>query len=516
MSKVLLFIFGLPGVSFFLFAVATAAEEGALPSPTTIIIPTIVIFILVIINGFFVAAEIAIVGVRASKLEHLADEGNKTAKYLLKTVNSRDEQDRYIATAQLGITIASLGLAMYGEPQIAHFIEPYMERWLPIEPTEALITSLGYFISLGLLTYLHIVIGEMIPKTLALTDSARMTMLLARPMQFSQLVMKYPVMILNGIGRFMLRVFRVPPVEGHARVLSPEEIEQIVSESAEEGLLHEEEEEMIRNIFDFGDRVVGQVLTPRRKVQAIPLDMPYEELLQVVTESRHSRFPVYDGDLDHVVGMLHIKDIVKQALKEQSRFDIRLMLREVPTIPEDQPVEKLLAAFKLQQQHMGIVLDEFGGLTGIVTLEDLVEEIVGEVRDEFDLEKEPYIEIAPGVVELAGEYLVDDLVEDVVFLGEDESLPDVETVGGLIVSKLGQPPSVGDEVAYNDERVRMRVLAVDGRAVTRARLEFPAPGKQGGQEETAVSPEASEKDSEQKPSNIIDQIRERRKKWDLF
>lgn len=533
-DKVALFLLGLPGASAFLLAMA-AVESGELPSPVTLILPVIVILLLVLLNGFFVAAEIAIVGVRPSRLEQMAEEGNKVAKIVLDTVTSRMGQDRYIATAQLGITVASLGLAMYGEPQIAHFIEPYLEQtlanlavapplpgflalataWLPAEPSEALVTGVGYVVALSLLTYLHIVLGEMVPKSLSLTDAARIALALARPMQFFQWILAYPVWILNGIGRLLLRLLRIPPVEGESRVLSQEELELIVTESAEGGLLHEEEEEMIRNIFDFGDRTVGQVLTPRRKVQAIPVDMPYEEVLQFVVESRHSRFPVFEGDLDHIVGILHIKDLVRQSLKTQSRFDIRLMVRSAPAIPEDQSVEALLAAFKRQRLHMGIVLDEYGGMAGIVTLEDLVEEIVGEVRDEFDLEKEPVVRIAPGVVELAGEYLVDDLIEDIVYLDHDEPLPDVETVGGLIVAKLGRPPAIGDEVSYNQGRVRMKVLTVDGRAVTRARIEFPDPERES-EEETAVSIDPTAENENLFLSNVMDQLRDRREKWDLF
>jgi len=171
------------------------------------------------------------------------------------------------------------------------------------------------------------------------------------------------------------------------------------------------------------------------------------------------------------VGILHIKDLVRQMLRSKGSFDLRLLLRPAPAVPEDQGVEVLLAAFRKQRLHMAIVLDEFGGMAGIVTLEDLVEEIVGEVRDEFDTEREPYVEISPGVLEVDGEYLVDDLKEE-VFLGEESDLPDVETVGGLIVTKLGRPPLVGDEVTYYGDGVSMKVLAVDGRAVARVRIEF--------------------------------------------
>ena len=512
MSKLALLV-GLPGVGLFGYAAVQAAAEGGLPSPVVLIVPSIVILVLVLLNGLFVAAEIAIVGVRSSQIEQMADEGNKLAKYVFDVVDSRRKQDEFIATAQLGITIVSLGLAMYGEPQIAHFIEPYVERWFN-DPPEAFVATAGYFTALSLLTYLHIVVGEMVPKTLALTDPAQVSMRLARPMQVIQTILGVPVRFLNAIGRMLLRLFRVPPVEGHERVLSREELELIVTESAQGGLLNLDEEEMIRNIFDFGERTVGQVLTPRRKVQAISEDMPYEEIIQLVAASNHSRFPVYEGSLDHIIGSVHIKDLVHYSLKPNSRFDIRLLLRSVPVVPEDYRVETLLAAFKKQHQHIAVVLDEFGGMAGLVTLEDLIEEVVGEVRDEFDQEKEPFIEVAPGVVELAGEYLVDDLLEDVVFLGEPEELPDVETVGGLIVAQLGRPPVIGDQVTYNNELVRMKVLAVDGRAVSRARIEFPVIDSTDASQ-TAVSPSADAKNNQTMvDSPRIEPTPERREKWD--
>lgn len=468
MSKLILVALGIPGVSV-LVLLSTAVSHN-LPALNALIIPILIMLLLVLLNGLFVAAEFSIIGVRPSQLEQLVEEGNKTARTVLNIVNSRQQQDQYIATSQLGITIASLGLAMYAEPQIAHFIEPYLAL-LWFEPSDALVRSAGYVIALSFLTYLHIVIGEMVPKALALTDPATMVILLNKPMTIIQKTLSIPVRILNGMGNQLLRLFQIPPAEGHARVLSPEELELIVSESAEGGMLNEDEEIMIRNIFDFGERLVGQVMTPRLKVEAIPLDISRDELLKQVAESHYSRFPVYQGDRDHIVGILHVKDLVLQTLRFKGSFDLRLLLRPAPAVPEDQGVEVLLAAFRKQRLHMAIVLDEFGGMAGIVTLEDLVEEIVGEVRDEFDTEREPFVELSPGVLEVDGEYLVDDL-KDVVFLGEDDDLPDVETIGGLIVTKLGRPPLVGDEVVYNGEGVSMRVLAVDGRAIVRVRVEF--------------------------------------------
>lgn len=469
MTKIILLSLMVPGMSAAFLISSAATESGS--SWGTLLLAIVIILLLVTLNGFFVAAEFGIIGVRPTQLEEMEgeDKGGKRKK-ALGILDSRHRQDQYIATAQLGITIASLGLAMYGEPQIAHFLEPFIEQ-LWFEPSEALVRTIGYIVALSILTYLHVVLGEMVPKSLALSDAPKVVIALTRPMQIAQTILIIPVRILNGVGRLLLRLFKVPPAEGHDRVLSAEEIELLVSESAEGGLLHEDEEEMIRNIFDFSDRVVGQVMTPRTRVQAIPINIAKEKLLKIVTESRHSRFPVYDGDRDHIVGIVHLKDMIRQTMKPESKFDIRLILRAAPAIPEDFSVENLLIAFKAQRLHMAIVLDEFGGMAGVVTLEDLVEEVVGEVRDEFDQEHEPYVEIEPGVLEVSGDYLVDDLVEE-VYLGEAAELPNVETVGGLVVSKLGRPPEIGDEVVYQDD-VTISVLDVDRRAVTRARVEFP-------------------------------------------
>ncbi len=479
MSKAAFVFLVMPGAGIVLFF--KAAAEAGLPSPLVLVVPFIVILLLVLINGFFVAAEFSIIGVRPTQMEQMALAGDKRAEHVLYIIEHRREQDKYIATAQLGITIASLGLGMYAEPQIAHFIEPYMVAYLGL--SETAVASIGYVLALSFVTYLHVVLGEMIPKALALTDAVNIVRAINPAMTLlSDWVMKYPVALLNGIGNLILRLLKVPPASGHERVLSPEELEIIVTESAESGLLNEEEEEMIRNIFDFSDRTVGQVMTPRPKVQAIPHTISYDDLLKLVAESRHSRFPVYKEDRDHIIGILHVKDLVRQAMKSEGKFDLRLILRSAPAVPEDLPVERLLAAFKRQKLHMAVVLDEFGGMAGIVTLEDLVEEIVGEVRDEFDLEKEPYIQIAPGIIEVAGTYLVDDLREE-IYLGEEDDLPDVETVGGLVVAALGRPPKVGDSVTYM-QNVVMSVIATDKRAVSRVRIEYPVHSHDEGGEAT--------------------------------
>lgn len=473
MSKFLFLGLGLPGVSLF-FAAVAAAES--LPSLSSLIIPVLVILVLVIINGLFVAAEFAIIGVRDTQMEQLVDEGHRVAANVLRVLELRPQLDHYIATAQLGITLATLSLAMYGVSAISHFSRPYLEALSGMTPAAATVT--GYIVALSLLTYLHVVVGEIVPKALVLMDASSMALRLDPLMRFAGNLFQLPVRLLNGIGN---RLLRLPPTHGHERLMAADELEMIVAESAEDGLIEDDEQEIIRNIFDFSERTVGQVMTPRRRVQALDVHCPQDELIQTVTQSRNSRFPVYEGDPDHIVGILHLKDLLRLTLGPNGPFDLRLILRAAPEVPESYRLDRLLAAFKDEKLHMAIVRDEFGGLAGVVTLEDLVEEIVGEVRDEFDQEREPYVVVAPGVIEVAGDYLIDDLAEE-AYLGDEDALPDVETVGGLIVSLLGRPPLNGDVVTLHD--VKFIVLDIDRLAVLRARVEYSITGPAGQASDT--------------------------------
>lgn len=470
MNKLVPVILGIPGVS--LFIAALLAEGETIPHPQTFIVPTIVILVLILLNGIFVAAEFAVNRVRVTQVEELTKKGGSTAPAALELLESRGKQGRYIATAQLGITLSSLGLGMYGEPQIAYFLEPYLALIMGIEPNITLVHTVGYIVALSLLTYFHLVLGEIVPKTVAMNHSISALLILIRPMQIIEFIFYIPVKILDNAGNTMLRALKLSSSIEEEPLHSTQELEQLVTESAEEGNLTEEEEGMILNIFSFAERAVHQVMTPRRKIQAIPADIALEDLIELTSKSTFSRFPVYEGDLDHIIGILHLKDLIRQQLKSQGRFELRLLLRPAPTIPEHYPIEKLLNAFKLRRLHIAIVLDEYGGTAGIVTLEDLVEEIVGEVRDEFDKkEKDPLIELAPGSLEVSGQLLLDDL-QDYVDLGDEEALPDVETVGGLIITEIGRPPQVGDQLIHK-EHIKFTVLAIDGLAVSRVGIDFP-------------------------------------------
>lgn len=448
---------------------AAVSTPAGLPAPGSIIAPLLVVLLLVGVNGLFVAAEFALIGVRPTQLEQLVNGGNSMAQYMLNVLRQPEAQKHYIATAQVGISLASLGLGMYGELKLSEFAEPYLARLLGVEAHTTFIGSLGYVGAVGLLTYLHIVVGEMVPKTVALSAPDRAALAISPFMRLMQTVFNIPVRLLNGIGAAILWLIRIPPAEGHARLHSPEELELIVSASAEGGLLSEAEEETITKIFNFAERQVHQVMTPRPKIEAISHNMPLPNLFKRVCDSPHSRFPVYENDIDHIIGVLHLKDLVCR--RHMKNLDIRLLLRPAPVVPERYPVQQLLTAMRRQRLHMAVVLDEYGGTAGLVTLEDLIEEVVGEVRDEFDRELEPIVEIAPGVLEVAGNVQIDDLWA-YLELDADEPHRDVDTVGGLMMARLGRLPYVGDTVTCSNG-VRLTALAMDGRALARAKVEYP-------------------------------------------
>lgn len=444
--------------------------------PTSIILPVLITTFLVLINGLFVAAEFAIIGVRPTQVEPLAKAGNKRAKLVLEILQSPHATNRYIATAQLGITLASLGLGMYAEPRIAIFIEPYLHIFAGIPLNNMMIHSLATVISLAFLTYMHVVLGEMVPKSLALSNPQRAALAITSIMYWTQKMLFLPVSGLNFLGDGLLNLLRVRPPKHDARLHSTRELAQIVSESTLGGILQENEKMLLLGVFGFADQKVHQVMTPRNRLQAISYATPLDQIMNQVTDSRYSRFPVYRNDLDHIIGILHVKDLARQQLMGKDElFDLRLLMRPAPYIPEHAPITNMMAAFKRNHVHMAVALDEYGGTAGIVTLEDLVEEIVGEVRDEFDLYSEPVVRKSPTILETLGSCPVNVLQEH-VDLGSSESLPDVETVSGLLMTWLGRPPQPYDRHIHNGN-IMFTVLSIDGLTATRVRVEFTLPSK---------------------------------------
>ena len=426
----------------------------------------LIILVLILLNGMFVAAEFAIIGVRPTRIAQLAEEGNAAAKRLYNTLKNPAQVDRYIASAQLGITLASLGLGMYGEPVVAHVIEGPLHDWFGLEGD--IIHTISVIFALSVITYFHVVVGEMVPKSLSLQNAERAAFLLSTPMLIMQTVFAYPITWLNQIGVLFLKLLRIPPPASGSRLVTPDELELIVSESVVGGLIEAREQQLINSIFDFGELTVGQIMVPRPKIEALPLSISEAEMLERIVALPHTRIPVYDGTLDNIVGVVHLKDVVEQQLEKQP-FDLTTMMHETPFIPESTSAEALLATFKTTHVHMAVVVDEYGGTAGIVTLEDLIEEIVGEVRDEFDVhEPEPITVIEPGHILALGTVRLDEIAE-YVDLGEQEE--DVETIGGLMISRLNLPPSQGDELKLDE--ITLRVEEVDGLAIERVSIQFP-------------------------------------------
>jgi CBS domain containing-hemolysin-like protein len=425
-----------------------------------------IIAILILINGLFVAAEFAIIGVRPTRIGQLAARGNRAARWVQSILRDRRKTDRYIATAQLGITLASLGLGMYAEPAIAHLIEGPLHDWFGLEG--AIVHTISFILALAAITYLHVVVGEMVPKSLALQNAEGTVLTLGAPMRLIGKLFSIPVTLLNRIGLWTLKLLRIsPPGEG-SRLYSLDELELLVSESYAEGLLEDYEQELVTNILDFAEERVEQVMMPRPLITAIPAAIGEEELLALFSATPYSRLPVYRGSIDDVIGVLHLKDLVRQQLSEEP-FELRALLRPVSFVPATLPVKTLLSRFQKQRQQIAIVMDEHGGTLGLVTVEDLLEEVVGEVRDEFDVgEEEPLTLVQPGHLVVRGTVQLED-VETYVSIGQHEH--DVQTVGGLVWAQLGRRPEVGDEVTLGN--VTFRVEAMTGLTITQVSLLFP-------------------------------------------
>jgi len=416
----------------------------------------IITFALLLANAMFVAAEFAVVSAPRTSVERRAQGGDRLSARLLVTLTSPREQDRYIATAQIGITLASLGLGMYGEHTLALWLEPRLE----VLGTSRVIAShlLASILAVSVLSYLHIFLGEMIPKSLALSHAERTARAVYWPMRVIQFVL-YPFVIgLNAIGNFCLRLIGVRRQE-HSResFYTPEELQLVVEESEKGGALRAESGRMVRELFEFGDLTAGQVKVPRVRVVGLPVGASPADVRRIVTKTRHTRYAVYDGDLDHIVGMLHIKDLLRRLIANEpiAASDVRRM----PVVPETASLDEVLRTMQQTHAHMAVVIDEHGGTAGIVSLEDLFEEVVGEI-DEGAPRAKSLVPAADGSVMAAGTLRLDELGEAFgIELHHDE----VESVSGLVLALLGRPPAVGDAVEY--ERVRLDVTATSGRGV---------------------------------------------------
>lgn len=428
----------------------------------SLILNLFIITFLLLLNAFFVAAEFALVGVRKTRILQLSNEGNFDAKLALDAIKNID---RYIAAVQLGITISSLGIGWVGESTIARLIHPLFS-FLP-DSFESLTThTVAITVAFALITVLHVVIGELMPKSIALQFPEGTTLFVAKPMYVVTRLFAPMIFLLNGLGNILLRMCRIEPASGHHLVHSTEELNMLIDASYKGGVLNEKETEMLQNVFKFSDLTAEQIMIPRPDMVCIPLDISQENLSKILIENQYTRYPVYGSDLDHIVGFLHIKDIYP-IIAEHKKIELSSILREAFFIPETMTIDNLAVEFQKRRFQMAIVVDEFGGTSGLVTLEDVLEEIFGEVQDEFDEEEKDVKQTGENVYEICGKMRTDEFNEYFnVSLDDDE---DVKTIGGYFVKKLGRIAKENDEIS--DEFFTYRVVKTDSARVLKLRIE---------------------------------------------
>lgn len=435
------------------------------------IIPILVIIVLIVINGFFVAAEFAIAGASRPRVSALADEGSTSAQRVLKILSSHSAINRYLGASQIGITLASLGLGMYGEHEITQWLLHPLHNfgWMGSVVADTIAT----FLAVALLTYFHVVLGEMLPKSLALQSATMAAVQLSTPMAVVSWFFRPIVTILTGISNLLLHLLGIPHAGAEARMVSTAELAYIVEESSEGGLIDPSEQIFLENVIDFNQRNVNQVMTPRTRMAALAVEASREETLALICKERHSRYPVFEGDRDHILGILHVKDVARRLIAPADKWDLRSMLRPAVFVPESISLDEMLAQFRAKHFQVAIVVDEYGGTAGIVGLEDLAEEIVGEIQDEFDEEQPPFVALDDHTLRVRGDLLLDELTQHYDLDFSADEAEDTETVGGLIMSLLGHVAHEGEEASLHG--VRFVVEAVDGLAVDSALVYLPKP-----------------------------------------
>ena len=410
-----------------------------------------IISALIALNGLFVAAEFAIVAAPRMALERRAQGGHRTAAAVIEILSDPRRQDQFIATAQVGITLASLGLGMYGEHVVATWFATAFEsvgahRYIAAH-------AVASVLSVVVLTYFHIVVGEMVPKSLALQQAERTVLWVAPLMRIVRLCFHPLVVGLNVVGNGILALLGMSrQTVSRERYYSPDELQLVVQESTEAGLLTSEARRLVSGIFEFGERTAGEVMVPRVRVTGLRVGVSPEEVEDVLRRWPKARYPVYEGDVDHILGVVHVKDLLRLIVAGAPLSAAEA--HPMPVVPETAPLDQVLSTMRTERTHMALVVDEHGGVAGIVTLEDLVEEVVGDIRDGED---EPW-EIRTdesGTVRVLGTVRLSALGER---LGASFDHPDVDSVSGLVLGLLGRPARVGDAVTFGGYRFEVTAL----------------------------------------------------------
>ena len=419
----------------------------------TLLFELIAVGVLILLNAFFVGAEYGLVTARRTRIIELQHAGNRRARDVLRITS---DPPRFIAAMQLGVTLTSLGIGALGEHALAKAFDPVLAT--------ALAVTLAYLI----LTFFHVVIGELVPKGVALGHSERTALAVSAPVRAFFAIARPLIWVLQRSTEVVLRSLGLQPPGAEDEVLSEAELRMVVSQSTRHGEIEQQEQEMLYKVFDFADKEAADVMVPRPEVVALSIDLPPEQALEAVMDAPFTRYPVYRGNLDDVVGVLHVRDLF-HALRDRGMEQVQIedIVRPAHIVPETKDLAALLTEFRRTNQHMAIVVDEYGEVEGIVTLEDLLEEIVGEIEDEFDLPDESVEQIDEDTIKIDGTFPIDDFNERF-----RTQLPaeDYHTVAGFVFGLLGRQPEIGDDVSHDG--MRFDVLEVDGSRIEKIAVTF--------------------------------------------
>ncbi len=419
----------------------------------TLLFELFAVGVLILLNAFFVAAEYGLVTARRTRIIELHHEGNRRARDVLRITG---DPPRFISAMQLGVSLTSLGIGALGEHALSKAFDPYLA------------TALAVLLAYLILTFFHVVIGELVPKGVALGHSERTALAVSAPVRGFFAIARPLIWFLQRSTEAVLNAFGLQPPGAEDAVYSEAELRMIVSESTKSGELEQQEQEMLYKVFDFADKEAADVMVPRPQVVALSIDLPPEQALEAVMDSPFTRYPVYRESLDHVVGVLHVRDLFR-ALRDRGMADVQIdeIVRPAHIVPETKDLAALLTEFRRTNQHLAIIVDEYGEMEGIVTLEDLLEEIVGEIEDEFDLPDESIEQVDDDTIRVHGTFPIDDFNER---FRTDLPVEDYHTLAGFVFGLLGRQPEIGDDVSHDG--MRFDVLEVDGSRIEKLAVTF--------------------------------------------
>ncbi|MCZ6155302.1 hemolysin family protein [Campylobacter ureolyticus] len=411
----------------------------------------ILAFVFVLLNAFFVLSEFAIVKIRKSKLEELSKDGVKNAKMAYEITNSLDS---YLSATQLGITISSLALGWIGEPAVAMLIEKPINSIF--EANATVIHSVSFIISFTFITLLHVVLGELVPKSVAIATPEKSVLFVAKPLHAFWVIFKPFITVFDFLAGGILKLIGIRPAGESEIAHSEEEIKIIVAESLKGGVLDSIETQIIKNAVDFSDTVAKEIMTPRKQMVCLNAQKSYEENYKKVIDSKYTRFPYIDGSKDSVLGMIHIRDILQSDKK-----DFNKIVRKILIVPENSSIASILSMMNKERISAALVIDEYGGTSGLITMEDIIEEVLGDINDEHDESEVKFKSIKDGIYELVGTYEIEDF-EEITGVDFDDDIEEI-TIGGYVFNLIGRLPKAGDKT--EDENFIYEVLKMDGNII---------------------------------------------------